>query len=292
MAIQATTLFPTDLVAEMYSKVKGHSALANLSGQTPIPFNGTSEFVFSADDEASLVGEGGAKPANEGTVAPVVIRPVKFVYQLRVTDEWDKTAESKLNYLQTFADAFAKKIARALDIAAIHGVDPKTGTAAASLAANNFDALVTNQIVYDAAGTVVIDDAIDDAIALLKDDTEVTGFAMAPAMGKALGQVKANGIAQYPEFRFGGKPATFGTAPVDVNGTVSKGTKDLGLIGDFQGAFKWGYTENVPMEVIEYGDPDGAGRDLKQYNEVCLRAEAYIGWGILDADAFTSVVSK
>ena len=42
----------------------------------------------------------------------------------------------------------------------------------------------------------------------------------------------------------------------------------------------------IPLEIIKYGDPDGAGRDLKRYNEVCLRAEAYIGWGILDAAAF------
>jgi len=59
--------------------------------------------------------------------------------------------------------------------------------------------------------------------------------------------------------------------------------------GDFQNAFKWGYAANVPLEVIQYGDPDGRSRDLKRYNEVCLRAEAYIGWGILAADHFARV---
>ena len=44
------------------------------------------------------------------------------------------------------------------------------------------------------------------------------------------------------------------------------------------------------MEIIEYGDPDGSGRDLKAYNEICLRAEAYIGWSILDENAFARVV--
>ncbi len=53
--------------------------------------------------------------------------------------------------------------------------------------------------------------------------------------------------------------------------------------------FKWGYAENVPLEIIEYGDPDGSGRDLKAYNEILLRAEAFIGWGILDTDAFARV---
>lgn len=79
----------------------------------------------------------------------------------------------------------------------------------------------------------------------------------------------------------------------DINKTLVQegGTakKDHAIVGDFENMFKWGYAENIPMEVIEYGDPDGAGRDLKAYNEVCLRAEAFIGWGILDKDSFAIV---
>lgn len=43
------------------------------------------------------------------------------------------------------------------------------------------------------------------------------------------------------------------------------------------------------MEVIEYGDPDGQG-DLKKTNQIVLRAEAYIGWGILDNASFKKIV--
>ena len=80
----------------------------------------------------------------------------------------------------------------------------------------------------------------------------------------------------------------------DVNSTLEvQGTgvseKDHVLVGDFESAFRWGYADNISLEVIEYGDPDGAGHDLKQYNEVLLRTEAYIGWGILDANAFALV---
>lgn len=45
------------------------------------------------------------------------------------------------------------------------------------------------------------------------------------------------------------------------------------------------------MEIIEYGDPDGQG-DLKRTNEVVLRAEAWVGWGILDKSAFARVVKS
>ena len=121
---QAGASFPTELVNEMFNKVNGHSALAKLSAQKPIAFNGETVFVFSAGGEASIVGEGENKPAGDAVVTPKTIRPVKFVYQHRVSNEFIYNAESKLNYLQTFADGFAKKIARGLDIAAMHGVNP------------------------------------------------------------------------------------------------------------------------------------------------------------------------
>ena len=61
-----------------------------------------------------------------------------------------------------------------------------------------------------------------------------------------------------------------------------------GLVGDFS-AFKWGYAKQIPVEVIEYGDPDNAGSDLKGHNQVYLRAEAYIGWGILAPSFFAKI---
>ena len=43
------------------------------------------------------------------------------------------------------------------------------------------------------------------------------------------------------------------------------------------------------MEVIQYGDPDQSGEDLKAHNQVYLRCETYIGWGILDKNAFARI---
>ena len=48
--------------------------------------------------------------------------------------------------------------------------------------------------------------------------------------------------------------------------------------------------ENMKMEIITTGDPDGLG-DLKRYNQICIRAESYIGWGILDPNAFAKIVN-
>lgn len=289
----AGTNFPPELIPGMFNKVNGHSTLAKLSAQTPIPFNGETIFVFSAGGEASIVGEGENKPAGDAAITPKTIRPIKFVYQHRVSNEFIYNAESKINYLQTFADAFAKKIARGLDIAAMHGVNPADLADASFKATNSFDGLVTGNTVTYAAATV--DANIDAAVQMvLADGNVVNGVALSPAAGSALAAIKVNGVAQYPEFRFGGNPASFYSMTSDVNGTVSTtGTAagsqtDHVIVGDFQNAFRWGYSKNIPLEVIEYGDPDGLG-DLKRTNEVVLRAEAFIGWGILDADAFARV---
>ena len=60
-------------------------------------------------------------------------------------------------------------------------------------------------------------------------------------------------------------------------------------MGDFENYFKWGYADIINFEVIEYGDPDNSGKDLKGYNQVYLRAEAWFGWAILDGAAFARI---
>ena len=288
---QSGTLFKPELVTAMFDKVKGHSALAKLSGATPIPFAGIDTFVFTMDGEASIVGEGGNKPAGEADFTPVTIKPIKFIYQHRLTDEFVNLSEEKqLPYLEAFSAGFAKKIARALDIAAMHGVNPYDGEVSATVGNNCFDKAVTATVTYTSATP---DDNIDEAVAPIQEnDGIVTGIAMSPTFGAALGAMKTadSNLPIYPEFRFGANPASFGGMASDVNNTVSFGNNtDRAIVGDFANAFKWGYAEDIPLEIIEFGDPDGQG-DLKRTNQIVLRAEAYIGWGILDNGSFARVV--
>lgn len=288
----SATLFPPELVKTMFSKVKGHSSLAKLSGSVPVPFAGTDMFIFTMDGEASIVGEGTNKPAGKAKISKVSMKPIKFVYQHRVTDEFIHLAEEKqLPYLESFSDGFAKKIARALDISAFHGVNPADNAVSSIVGNNCFDKAVTSTITYS---ELIPDDNIDSAVAPIQEaDGIVSGIAMSPAFGSALGRMKTkdSNLPIYPEFRFGANPATFGGLASDINNTVSFGQSlDKAIVGDFANMFKWGYAENIPIEIIEYGDPDGQG-DLKRTNEIVLRSEAYIGWGILDKDSFTIIKS-
>ena len=109
-SISKGTMFPPQLAAEIFNKVKGHSSLAMMTPSEPIPFNGKDIFTFSLDHEIAIVGENAAKPAGGATMTPVQIRPVKVVYQSRVSDEFMLAAEeAQLDTLRAFVDGFSAK---------------------------------------------------------------------------------------------------------------------------------------------------------------------------------------
>lgn len=284
------TLFNEVLVKDLISKVRGKSTLAKLTAQTPVPFNGMREFVFSMDKEIDIVAENGQKTEGGITVAPVSIVPIKFEYGARVSDEFMyATEEEQVNVLEAFNDGFAKKVAKGLDLAAFHGINPRTGEASNVVGNNCFDKAVTSTVTYAAAK---VDENLEDAIKTVHTaEGEVTGMALSTQFGADMAKLAVNGVKQYPEFRFGASPDTFGNVNCDVNNTVYNATvKDHGIVGDFESAFKWGYAKEVPLEIIEYGDPDNSGKDLKGYNQVYIRAEIYLGWGILVPAFFSRIV--
>lgn len=285
------TLFDPELVKDLISKVKGRSSLAALSAQTPIPFNGRKEFTFTMDSEIDVVAENGKKSHGGISVEPVTIVPIKVEYGARISDEFlYASEEEQLDILKAFNDGFAKKVASGIDIMAFHGLNPRTGQASAVIGDNHFDAKVTQTVNYVSATP---DANIEAAISMIEGaDGDVTGMAIAPAVRSDLAAMtKQSGEKLYPEFAFGGKPSSLGAYGLNINKTVATGDVDKAIIGDFTNMFKWGYAKEIPMEIIKYGDPDNSGKDLKGYNQVYIRAEAYLGWGILNGNSFARIIN-
>ena len=201
--------------------------------------------------------------------------------------------EDRLPILRTFAEGFSRKLARGIDIMAMHGVNPRTGSASDLIGNNCFDKKVTQKVTFNSSTP---DANIEDAIALVNgNEEEVTGMAYAPAMKAALAaEVTTGGAKKYPELAWGGNPDTINGLAVDANATVSANSNaDRAIVGDFRQYFKWGFAKEIPVQVIEYGNPDNSDAgDLKGHNQVYLRAEAYIGWGIIKADAFARVATS
>ena len=293
------SLFPAELTNEMFNLVKGKSSLAKLSGQKPIAFNGTAFFTFNFDKEIDIVAENGAKSNGGVTVAPITIVPIKVEYGTRVSDEFKYgNEEVQLQYLQAFAEGFAKKVARGIDLMAFHGVNPRTMSPSLIIGNNCFEKAVSQEV--DATANADAD--VEAAIALVQgNDEDVTGMAMSPAFRSALAALrKTSGDKVFPELGWGNAPATINGLPVDVNSTVSATltspaeNKNAAIVGNFADYFRWGFAKQIPIEVIEYGNPDNdadAG-DLKGHNQVYLRGEAYIGWGILKPNAFARIISE
>lgn len=286
-------LFPETLVTEMINQVKGKSALANLCAATPIPFNGMKEFTFTFDKEVDVVAENGAKTKGGVTVSPVTIVPVKIEYGARISDEFDYASEEEqLDYLKAFAEGWAKKAARGLDLMAFHGINPRTGLASSVIGDNHFDKKVTQTVTITDSSTP--DANMEDAIAMVQgSEFDVTGAAFSPAFRSSLAAMKTDdGRKLYPELAWGSNPGSINGLRVESNSTISANSSlDRALVGDFESCFKWGYAKQIPVEIIRYGNPDNDATqgDLKGHNQIYLRAEAYIGWGILSPAAFAWV---
>lgn len=291
--ISKGTLFPEELIPELIQQTVGASALAKLCAAKPIPFNGQKEFTFTLDKEIDVVAENGAKTKGGATVAPVTIVPVKVEYGARVSDEFLYAAEdARLDILTSFAEGFARKVARGLDLMAFHGVNPRTGSASSVIGTNHFDSKVTQTVTIQ--GEDKPDDNIEAAVALVQgSEREVNGLVLAPVFKSELAKQKtADGAKLYPQLAWGSNPGEINGLRVESNTTLSaNSSQDRALVGDFINAFRWGYAKEIPVEVIKYGNPDNDPTlgDLKGHNQVYLRAEAYIGWGILDPSAFAFV---
>lgn len=290
------TLFPPELTNEMFNLVRGKSSLARLSGQSPIPFSGQTSWSFDLDNEVDIVAENGAKSNGGATLGQKTITPVKIEYGLRVSDEFMYAAdEIRLQYLRTFGEGFAKKVARGIDIMAMHGVNPRTRLAAtATIGTNHFDSQVSQTVTATANNSA----DIESAVGLVQGaEHEVTGIAAALTVKSNLASLKKGSTSNeplFPELAWGGSPDAINGVPVDFNSTINFGTTpvDLAIVGNFRDYFRWGFARQIPIKVIEYGNPDNdaVAGDLQGHNQVYLRGEAYVGWGILIPSAFARII--
>ncbi|KIL80854.1 phage capsid protein [Enterococcus gallinarum] len=283
------SLFDPELVTDLINKVKGKSSLVALSQQKPIPFNGQKEFTFTMDSEIDIVAENGKKTHGGVSIAPLTIVPIKVEYGARISDEFLYASdEEKIDIVKAFNEGYARKLARGLDLMAFHGINPRTGTASAIIGTNHFDGKVTQTVDFNEADPDV---NIETAASMVQGaEGVISGMAMDPQFSATLASYKVNGVKQFPELAWGANPGAVRGIPTDINRTVSNGGNDLVIIGDFASMFKWGYAKEIPLEVIKYGDPDNSGQDLKGYNQVYLRSETYLGWGIMDGNSFARVI--
>lgn len=290
MTTSKGNLFEPTLVTDLIDKVKGRSSLALLSGQKPVQFNGQKEFTFTMDNDIDIVAENGKKTEGGVSLAPVTIVPLKVEYGARVSDEFMYASdEEKIDILKSFNDGYAKKLARGLDLMVFHGINPRTKEASTIIGDNSLDKKVTQTVEFNEKDP---DKNIEDAVKLIQgSDNLITGMAIDSQFSSALAQMRdGNNNRLFPTLAWGANPGSINGLQTDINNTVSAGSDDYAILGDFTNMFQWGFSKQIPMDVIQYGDPDNSGKDLKGYNQVYLRSETYLGWGIMDGASFARVI--
>lgn len=290
------TYFTPEVKKGLINRVKGESLIAQLSGQEGIPFLGEKEYVFNMTDEVDLVAENGKKSRAGIEITPRTIAPLKIEYGFRTSMEFMTASEEyRFNIIGNFVEGFAKKAARGLDIMAFHGVNPRSGSTSTLIGDNYFEDTgveVVNQTVGDP------NEQVQSAISKIQaNGYDVDGIALSPTYRAELAELKwADGHPMFPELNWGKMSGTLNGINAACGNTVSFGQpKEEGdpitraIVGDWSEAFKWGYSLNIPAQIIKYGDPDNSGMDLQGYNQIYIRAELFLGWGILDKGAFVVI---
>ena len=277
--------------------------LPKLVPSKPTLFGPVKGATFSGVPRAQIVGEGGKKEGQDPfSLTPWSAEPVKAQITVRVTDEFKWADEDyQLGILDDLvAPAIGAGMGRFVDLFAFHGINPLTGSVSAR--ATKYLSQATKVVTAAGAPT----DELNEAVGLIAATGSAmpNGIAFDAAYNYALAtEVWPAGTAlagqeRYPSLGFGTLENWRGLR-VANSSTVSGRPEiaDTGIraiVGDY-GQVRWGYQRNIPLEMIEYGNPDnifetdGSPRDLKGYNEVALRAEVVIYMAIGDLDKFSVV---
>lgn len=295
---------PKHMVPGVWQKAQGSSVLARLSAAEPQEFGEQQYMTLTAPPRGEVVGEGADKGESTATFAPVTAIPRKVQVTQRFNQEVKWADESRqLGVLKTMADLSGVALGRALDLIAIHGINPLTGALLAGTPAKIIDS--TNVVELTTGTLATPDQAIEAAVGLvLADGISPDGIALDNGYSFSLATQRhpTTGQKLYPELGFGTDITSFFGLKGAVSDTVRGGPEAVtdstgayrttnpnikAIAGDFS-AFRWGVQVNVPLELIEFGDPDGQG-DLKRKNQIAIRAEVVYGIGILSTDAFAVV---
>lgn len=296
MAANTTSkiVLPREVVTELLPKIKDNSVIATLSTAKPQTFNANETIIFQPTAEAEVVEEGGAKGSYEvGTKFVTGIR-VKVQTTTRVTEElkWADD-DARLEIITNIQADQAGAIGRALDYVAIHGINPAKKTALASKYTHLTAMEGINSVVSGDSETDNIDAMLDKLI-----DWEVNGIALSRKYASDLRKLRVPSTMArlYPEIPLSLKAGNFEGLAAATSGTVNGRllTTPSGIraiMGNFD-LIQWGMVRDMTAEVIEYGDPDQTGVDLKANGQIAYRTQAVFAYGILDAAGFCLLKDK
>lgn len=293
-ALTTSSLYlPQEYAGRIIAKAGETSAIAKLSPSQGQTFTTKEHIILSADPEAEWVAEGAQKSSSEVTTTRILSAIHKAQVSVRMTDEVVYADEdTRLGLMETVYDKLGEATGRALDYGIFHGVSPLTGATVQGMTALSSTA---NQQTLSGTPQQEVDELPD---AIIAAGYVPNGVALSVGFANTLRKARnaTTGAREFPEIQLDPtKVGSLGGLTAAVSGTVNGtrvaganstwGTKCVAFAGDYS-LIKWGIVRDMGVEVIRYGDPDGAG-DLRRTNEVLLRAEILYAWAVLDPLGFT-----
>ena len=269
--------------------------LAQLAAADPeIKVGDTNIFTFLDAAKAELVGESAEKSSQDGRPTKATAKTYKVQVTYRFSDEVKYEDEDyQIGLVEALVGRVGEALSRALDLIAIHGVNPVTGVVSGQVTQylDKASFLPADHVIAETSNKSA--DVVAMAAALQGAGYNATAVAFDPQFAGQLARSEdGNNRPLYPELGLGFNVENFQGLRAASSDTVS-GRSELdtplvkSIMGDFR-AFVWGVARQVPLRTIEYGDPDGNG-DLQRQNEIAIRAEAYLGFAFIDPAAFAMV---
>lgn len=292
MAVLATDSIelPRSIFSTILDKVKGTSTIGILSPEEPSKFLENDALIFNPSAEAEVVAEGEAKSTYDQTLTPVTGKRVTFQTTTRISKQLKWADEdNQLEIVDRIVSDQAEACGRLLDYVVYHALNPLPQTTL-----DGYTALSDSAVQVTSTGDAVDDlDALIDAVV---QDYNVNGIALSRTWASELRKVRVESTGQrlFSDIPLNLEVGNLDGVPAAVSNTVNgvrcpEDTGVLAFAGDFS-AIRWGMIRNLNAEIIEYGDPDGAG-DLKRYNQIAYRTEGALVFAILDTDAIAVLKS-
>lgn len=349
MALTTIGITPDFVSNDLISEQSNPSALARIASPIPLDLQGKDTQVINFDGEMQIFAEDFAgatsnetsKKSNDATNTSQRITPITFQYSQRFpkrfltmfgANAYDNHGEGltfsagmpqsvmaqlltnpyQQNILGQFRAAVNAAAGRALDYAAIFGLNPYDKAASQVARINDYLLNHASKITWTAPatptpGNTAASAALRQAVRDLGEnqaDYDLQGAITGTYMG-AIGD-ETTTIGSSGTFA-GGIPlaatqVNIGNVPFAVSPTIanedaatgSGALTDLkldGVVGAFRNRFKYGVIPLTGIEVFDVGNPDGKANDLAAVNQVLLRVEIAIGWGFLGgSDKFRAIV--
>ena len=287
-------ILPTSVASGIWTGAQKKSAILAVTNVRPQKFGNVKFMRLTAPPKAEIVGAGAAKGASGGTLAALDVPPIKVHATIRADEELKWADEDhQLQALEDLAAALEGALAEQIDLAVIHRVSALQGTVVSTLPSGLAavttkleitDPTKVNTYLTQAAGTV------------LGAGYTPTGAVLDPTFAFAAAtETDTTGRPLNPDFPLTGavdnhRGLRVGVSQAVSGRTVMADSKLRGVVGDY-GALALGLMRDIPVKMIEYGDPDGLG-DLQRHNQIALRGEMSFGFGVFADAAFAKIVDE